>query len=320
MSAVSIMLVLAVLLLAYVNGANDNFKGVATLFGSGTAGYYRALCWATAATFAGSLVALTFAERLVETFQGKALVPDTFITSPNFYLAVSLGAALTVLLATWLGLPVATTHAVIGGLIGAGWQAAGEIHLETLGLTFALPLLLSPVAAMLLTVILYRLVCMLKILRENDQYEVRPILNGLHYLSAGAVSFARGMSATSKIMALVLVEQALSPVLAVALVASAMAVGGVVSAWPVADTLSRKITRMNSLQGLIANAVTATLAIAASCLGLPASTTHVAVGALFGIGLVTDTANAKSIRRILLAWITTVPLSAIFAAAIYALA
>src|SRR5205814_2316575 len=70
------MVLLAVLALAYANGANDNFKGVATLFGSRTCNYRAALIWATATTLAGSLLALLLAHGLVEAFKGKGLVPD----------------------------------------------------------------------------------------------------------------------------------------------------------------------------------------------------------------------------------------------------
>src|SRR5207244_12379166 len=121
----------AVLFLAYANGANDNFKGVATLFGSGTARYRSALVWATVTTLAGSVCALLFANSLVETFQGRGLVPDEVAAQPAFLLAVSCGAALTVLLAACIGMPISTTHALTGGLIGAGLMAATEIRFST---------------------------------------------------------------------------------------------------------------------------------------------------------------------------------------------
>src|SRR5579885_1572717 len=139
------LIAFAVLFLAYSNGANDNFKGVATLFGSGTCTYRTALAWATVTTLAGSLLALLLAGRLVATFEGKGLVPDAITTQPAFLLAVSLGAALTVLLATWTGMPVSTTHALTGALVGAGWLAGGEVNLSGLGNQFVVPLLFSPV-------------------------------------------------------------------------------------------------------------------------------------------------------------------------------
>src|SRR5438874_282188 len=152
MSITLVLTLLAVLFLAYSNGGNDNFKGVATLYGSGTCSYRSALAWATVTTLAGSLLALWLARGLIESFKGKGLVPDSITTQPAFLVAVSLGAALTVLLATRLGLPVSTTHALTGGLVGAGLLAsAGEIKFAVLGRSFFLPLLLSPVIALALT-------------------------------------------------------------------------------------------------------------------------------------------------------------------------
>jgi PiT family inorganic phosphate transporter len=74
------------------SGANDNFKGVATLFGTGTANYKVAIGWATFTTFTGSLAALFLASALVNNFSGKGLVPDTLFQGPEFAIAVALGA------------------------------------------------------------------------------------------------------------------------------------------------------------------------------------------------------------------------------------
>jgi PiT family inorganic phosphate transporter len=358
-----IVLVFAVLVLAYSNGANDNFKGVATLFGSGTARYGPALAWATATTLAGSLLALLLAQGLVETFRGKGLLPDEVAAQPTFLLCVSVGAAATVLLATWLGLPVSTTHALTGGLVGAGLvAAAGEVRFAALGSAFLAPLILSPILALGLTVLLYPLlracrraagvtaqtcVCIAGVAEEviaqpdgtlclvrtgellridepavcQRRYqgrvlgmEVGWVLDGLHYLSGGAVGFARGLNDTPKILAALMVASAVSPQAGLILVAGVMALGGLINARRVAETMSKKITPMSPGQGLTANLVTAALVAGASRLGLPVSTTHVSVGGLFGIGLMTREARVRTILGILLAWVTTLPLAAVLAA------
>ncbi len=360
------IILLAVLALAYANGANDNFKGVATLFGSGTCTYRTALIWATITTLAGSLLALLLAHGLVEAFKGKGLVPDQVTRDPAFLLAVSLGAALTVLLATWTGLPVSTTHALTGGLVGAGiFAAPGEVQFAALGKLIVLPLLFSPLVALVLTIVIYPLfrwarsscgvtstscVCIGSTYEEVhlqpdgtlmlaatgavvqvgqssecvQRYKGRmlgvqagPVLDTLHYLSGGAVGFARGLNDTPKIVALLLAGEAIQPTLGLALVALIMAIGGIVNARKVAVTMSQKITRMNPGQGFTANLVTALLVSTASRFGLPVSTTHVSVGSLFGIGLVNGTAKLKMILTILLAWVTTLPLGTALGAGIY---
>ncbi len=138
------------LFVAFSNGANDNFKGFATVWGSDTLAYRPALALATLAALAGSLASLVLADGLLQQFSGKGLVPDAVAHAPAFIMAVAAGTAWTVLLATRLGLPVSTTHALIGGLIGAGLAQHGEVHVGKLAQTFLLPLLLSPMLAALL--------------------------------------------------------------------------------------------------------------------------------------------------------------------------
>ena len=100
-------------------------------------------------------------------------------------------------------------------------------------------------------------------------------------------------------------------------VAVAMAVGGLLNAKKVGEVMSKKITPMNSGQGFTANLMTGLLVTTASVHGLPVSTTHVSVGSIFGIGTVTKKADIKVIRKILLSWLLTLPIAAIFSGIIY---
>jgi PiT family inorganic phosphate transporter len=142
------------------------------------------------------------------------------------------------------------------------------------------------------------------------------LMDAAHILSAGVVSFARGLNDTPKIAALLLVISSLEIRWGLVAVAMAMAVGGLLKARKVAETMSHKITGMNHGQGFSANLATGILVIFASNLGLPVSTTHVSVGSLLGIGLTTRQADLKVVRNILMSWVVTLP----FAAAISALA
>ncbi len=348
----------AVLFVAYANGANDNFKGVATLFGSGTTSYRVALAWGTLTTFAGSITALLLSGELVARFSGKGLVPDALVGDPHFVGAVALAAALTILLATLLSFPISTTHALIGALVGAGMvQGQGDVRFSVLGAAFFLPLVVSPLAAMLLAVVLYPVLHKLRtaigLKRETcvcvdqkwvpvalapggatalqaDGVQVRvcqeryqgtllsataqEALNGAHYLSAGAVSFARGLNDTPKIVALLIAAQAMGLKSGLVLVGLAMACGAVIHARKIAETMGHQITKMNHGQGFVSNLVTAVLVLVASRFGMPVSTTHVSCGSLFGIGAVTGQARWKTVGGVLLAWVVTLPLSALLAA------
>lgn len=362
---VAFALLAATLFLAFNNGANDNFKGVATLYGSNIASYRTALLIATVATFAGCIASVFLAGTLLKAFSGKGLVPDAVALSPVFLVAVALGAAVTVMLATRFGFPISTTHALIGSLTGAGFVAAGpELNVSVLGGTFFLPLLLSPLVSVALASVAYvtarKLVPLLGIKRESciciapgqfvpalaapalccddgcigalpsvstgtapecvSKYSgqvlgltAQTLADGLHYLSAAAVSFARGLNDTPKIAGLLLLLKAFDIRISMLAIAAAMALGGLLNARRVAETMSKKITRMNDGQALSANLVTAVLVLCASRFGMPVSTTHVSVGAITGIGLVNGTVDRTVVSSIIMSWLLTLPVAALAA-------
>ncbi len=146
------------------------------------------------------------------------------------------------------------------------------------------------------------------------------LLDALHFLSAGAVSFARGLNDTPKIAALLLVASALDPAVRDwGLVAVAIALGGLLNARRVAETMSHKITGMNPGQGFAANLSTALLVTTASFHGLPVSTTHVSVGSLLGMGIVTGQTKWKPVLGVLASWVVTLPCAALLSCVAYRL-
>ena len=152
-----LLIALAALFLAFSNGANDNFKGFATVWGSRALSYRAALYLATMATLAGSVFSLLLAGELVRAFSGAGLLPDDLAGAPEFMAGVGTGAAFTVFTATRMGFPVSTTHALLGGMIGSGIALAGlNIDLHLLGSKFLLPLLLSPLMGAVLGILAYR--------------------------------------------------------------------------------------------------------------------------------------------------------------------
>jgi len=363
----------AVLFLAFSNGANDNFKGVVTLYGSQTASYRVALSWATLTTLAGCLTAVIFAQELLANFSGRGLVPEHVVADPLFPIAVAFAAGATVLLATKLGFPISTTHAIVGALIGAGLIASsGGINTSKLFGTFFVPLLVSPVLSVVVTVVLYPL---FKITRRRlgverksclcigqqvlqiapaqmaagtmrasvlipqlpelsvgtqitceERYtgnvfgvSAKPALDKAHFVTAGLVGFSRGMNDAPKIAAIMLASGAVSGFGALSMVAVVMALGGLVYSKKIAQTMSYDITKMNDGQGFTSNLVTGLIVIGASRMGLPVSTTHVSCGSLFGIGLITRQAKVATITKIILSWITTLPLAVALGATSFAL-
>lgn len=364
-SMLLIFTIVAVLFLAFSNGANDNFKGVATLYGSKTVNYKTALIWASVTTLAGSLVAFLMAEKLLANFSGKGLIPDEVISLGAFPLALAMASSITVFLATRLGFPISTTHALTGSLVGIGLVASSNgINWSKLGTSFFVPLSMSPLLAIAMALILYPLFKLFRqamnIKREsclcignevlatvpndfprgqniatfnlfNNGYpeislgtnvsceeryngkllglNAKVALDSLHFLSSGAVSFARGLNDTPKIAAILLIGKTVDPLLSIGLIAALILVGGLLYSKKVAEKMSNDITEMNDGQGFTANLITSAIVIFASQLGMPVSTTHVSCGALFGIGAVTKNAHWDSILKIVLSWVITLPIA-----------
>lgn len=355
-SIILILLFVSACFLAYSNGANDNFKGVATLFGSGITNYKKAINWATITTFSGSVAAVFLASELVKNFSGKGLVPNELITMPIFAISIAFGAALTVFFASKIGMPISTTHSLVGALFGAGVMAVGsQFNFEKLGNTFLIPLIVSPLMAAIISLLIYLVFRYLRkqmgitkntnlyiderqtpsvtklnmngntaSLKKIDSYkgtivgiDSQKALDTLHYLSAGIVSFARGLNDTPKIVGLLLIGNTIDIKWSMITISIVMAVGGLMNSKKVGITMSKKITSMNSGQGFTANLITGILVTTASVHGMPVSTTHVSVGSIFGISAVTKKTDYKMISKIVFSWLLTLPIAAVISGLLF---
>jgi inorganic phosphate transporter, PiT family len=233
------LLVALTLVVAFANGANDVSKGVATLVGSGVTDLRRALFWGTAWTVAGGVIAAFASQGLVAVFSGKGLLAAT--PGTHFLVAVAVGAIGWLIIATRTGLPVSTTHSLVGGLVGVGIAAEGMAGVRWAAVVtkIAVPLAVSPLAALALMMASYPLIGFA--FRRFNRYcvcverEERVVvgtgsavaftggsamrviagaecpsavvarvnaLDSLHWLTSGATSFFRGMNDTPKILAL----------------------------------------------------------------------------------------------------------------------
>lgn len=336
-----------VLLLAWANGANDIPKGIATLVGSGVGNPLRAIAWGTLCTVTGGLTALAWGGELVNTFSALLTAADP-ATGRRIVAASLCGATAWVALATRLGLPVSTTHALLGGIVGAVLVGVGssDLHGEVLATKVLTPLLLSPLIAIAACWALLRAARFVAAhvpawkpgCCEHDAWRKNPyacaddgrtgagnlnerLWRALHWFSSGATSFARGLNDVPKIAAFLIVATALlpvgtglsgaatGPIIAVTLV---MALGGVWGSRKVLRVLAHQVTRLEPGSGLVANVGTSFLVLAATPLGFPVSTTHVSTGALMGVRW-TDRSlphEADALKSIVLGWIVTLPAAA----------
>ena len=348
--------------LAYVNGSNDVSKGIATLVGSGTTSYRRALAWGTFCTGLGALAGTRLAGSMVQTFGNGLFVSGT---TPTFAAAIAIisGASVWVLLATRTGLPVSTTHAIVGSLAGVALVAYGPhaVSWGTLVQKIALPLVASPLVALATVSALIRASrraladCACVAIEPAPEAaaiargEGRPVLTSalpqlrltvatsaecaaasvpqalslrleyLHWLTSGATSFARALNDAPKIVALLLVASSLAGAMQgietlFCVVALGMVVGSFIGGRRVTVVLAERVTPMDHREGFLANATTAALVGAGAVFGLPMSTTHVASAAIIGIGVngAAGQTNGRTVRDMILAWLVTVPVSALF--------
>lgn len=235
-----IVLVLLTLGVAYANGANDVSKGIATLVGSGVTNLRRALFWGTAWTVAGGVLAAFASQGLVAVFSGKGLLA-TPIDGHAFLAAIAAGAIGWLIVATRTGMPVSTTHALVGSLVGTALAAQGVAGVNWGGVIrkTALPLAASPLLALVLMVVIFPLIrfafrrlngyCVLveraepvvavagsvaALARGSALHVIAGAdcppavvarmnaMDSLHWVSSGCTSLFRGLNDTPKILAI----------------------------------------------------------------------------------------------------------------------
>lgn len=315
--------IVAVALLAFANGANDVSKGIATLAGSRRVSYRQALAWGTLWTAGGAAAALLLSFGLVRAFT-SALVEPTVLAAPAFPLAVAAAASAWVLLASMTGLPVSTTHAVTGAIVGAAVAGGGgdAVRWWLVASTVAAPLALGPLASAVCAYgvhgvarrVEHACVCAepapgaliavsggTLIAAQTCRVYAAPagcasaphrwrLLAGhvSHWAAAAVVSFARALNDSPKIAALGVValgSREAGIAGIFAVTAFAMTAGSFVAGLRVARTLGDGVVQMRTDTGLAGGLVTAGLVLAASVVTLPVSTTHVATGAIVGAGV-----------------------------------
>lgn len=321
MNSVTVVGLTVVAGLAFASGANDISKSIATLVGSGESDYKGAVVVTALAIAAGAVLASAWAVKMTLLFTKGMLSPQVQLNQ-TFALAILAGAVGWVLLSTRVGMPVSTTHAIVGATLLTGLYAFGfdQVLWGSVWKKVALPLLLSPIAAFGAAWLLFR--------GLNWLCRERYCLNchWAHWASAVSSGFARGLNDTPKIAGLGFFFYAvLEPSATVAprwfflVLAAANAAGGIIMGLKVTDTLAHKVAKMDHLDGFAANLATTAMVVAAAVHGFPVSTTHVSSSAIMGMGLRKGSGgvNHAMVGRIALAWLVTLPTAGAIGVAAY---
>jgi inorganic phosphate transporter, PiT family len=332
-----LVIIIVALVFDFINGFHDSANSIATVVSTRVLSPGVAVFWAA---FFNFIAAFTVGTAVAKTI-GKGLV-DPAIVDPNVILAGLLGAIIWDLITWWLGLPTSSSHALLGGYGGAAVAKAGTGALIMSGWTLPLIfIVLSPligaVIALLLTVSLSWM------LRWRRPAPVDRVFRKLQLLSAALYSLSHGANDAQKtmgiIVGLLVAAQAhfanqpgfLShfylpsadhiPLWIVLAAHTAIALGTAMGGWRIVKTMGSRITKLRPFGGFCAETAGGISVLIATHLGVPVSTTHTITGAIVGVG----TANRVSAvrwgvaRKIVWAWILTIPMSAAIAALAYAL-
>lgn len=305
----------------FVNGFHDAANSVATVISTRVLPPFAAVAMAAFFNF----IAFAVFGVAVATFIGNGIVSPQVVT-PNLILAALIGAICWDLLTWYLGLPSSSSHALIGGLVGAAIVKAGPGSLGWSGLeTVVSFMVISPILGFVVAFGLMTL--LIRIFFKAPLHLVNRYFRRLQLVSSALVSLSHGTNDAQKTMGVVtllLVSTHYLPTFAVplwvaVLAASSIALGTSFGGWRIVRTLGFRMTRLDPVHGFSIETGAAATIIAASLRGIPVSTTHVVSGAVMGSGATrgASTVSWGVARRIVWAWVITIPMTALAAAAAY---
>ncbi len=321
MEGVTLALVVVVLLAVvfdYINGFHDTANAIATSVATRALHPRHAILMAAAFNFIGAFAGTAVAKTI-----GAGLV-DEVTTTQTVIIAALLGAITWNLITWYLGLPSSSSHALIGGLLGATIVAAGLGALKWDGIVgkVVIPMISSPLIGFSLAFGL--MLALYWIFRDAKRKPLARVFRRLQVVSAGFMAFSHGSNDAQKTMGIItlalftagVIPTVDVPVWVIVVAASALSLGTAVGGWRIMRTMGHRVVELEPVHGFAAETTAATILIATAHLGMPVSTTHVISSAIMGVG---SSRGAKGVRwgvarRILLAWVITIPASGSMAA------
>ncbi len=309
----------------FLNGFHDAANSVATVVTTQVLKPFQAVCWAA---FFNFIAAFSFGTGVADTV-GHGMIKPDFVTPPVL-LAALFGAILWDLGTWWLGLPTSSSHALVGGLAGAAIAKAQMAHgwsgsfdpivvkgwIGTVAFIFIAPLIGMALSALAMMAV-YR------IFRKETPKESDKLFRRLQLFSAAALSWTHGTNDAQKTMGVITgllvsvkyIPAFKVPIWVILLAHSAMALGTLLGGWRIIHTIGKRLTKLKPRTGFCAETGAAASILIATLLKLPVSTTHVAAGAIAGVGAVQ---RVKAVRwsvamNIVWAWVLTIPAAAVLA-------
>jgi PiT family inorganic phosphate transporter len=314
----------------YINGFHDTANAIATSVSTRALKPEQAILLSATANFIGALtgtaVAKTIASGLASTPEGSA---------GQIIVAAALIGGITWDLVTWrLGIPSSSSHALIGGLLGAVIAASGvgAVNIDGVRDKVLLPLFASPIAGVVLgflvmVVLLNVVTIILRRFRVGHASRVNGLFRYLQIGSAAYMALSHGSNDAQKTMGIItlalfgagIIPTAEVPTWVILMAATAISFGTAAGGWRIIRTMGQRIVKLDPIHGFAAETTAATIIFTASHFGMPVSTTHVISSAILGVGA-SDRFSAVRwaiAGNIVIAWILTLPAAGLVAALAY---
>lgn len=304
------------LLFDFLNGLHDAANSIATVVSTRVLRPQYAVFWAA---FFNFIAFLFFGLHVAQTL-GVGII-DPGIVDPRVIFAAMMGAIVWNLVTWGVGIPSSSSHALIGGLVGAGFAKAGLAAMQWSGLVkTVLAIVLSPLLGFVLALVLVAIVSWLSV--RATPFAVDRAFRTLQLASASLYSLGHGGNDAQKTMGIIAVllysqgylgDSFSVPFWVVIACQAAMGLGTLMGGWRIVRTMGSRITRLTPMQGFCAETGGAATLFIATAFGVPVSTTHTITGAIIGVGAAR---RASAVRwnvasSIVVAWVITIPASAL---------
>jgi PiT family inorganic phosphate transporter len=308
----------------YINGFHDTANAIATSVSTRALKPEHAILMSATANFVGALTGTAVAKTISS---GLATTPGGPVGQT--IVAAALVGAIVWNLITWrFGIPSSSSHALIGGLLGAVVAAVGASAIKVDGVMskVILPLVASPFAGVVGGFLL--MVILLNVFRRANPQRINERFRRLQLISAAFMAFSHGSNDAQKTMGImtlaliaagVLPADSPIPLWVIVLAATAISFGTAAGGWRIIKTMGQRVVKLDPVHGFAAETTAATIILTASHFGMPVSTTHVISSAIIGVG---SSDRLSAVRwgvagNIVIAWILTIPASAAVAAVAY---
>ncbi|MBX6327860.1 MAG: inorganic phosphate transporter [Pseudolabrys sp.] len=312
-------LIAIALVFDFLNGMNDAANSIATIVSTRVLRPQYAVAWAA---FFNFIAFLFFGLHVAETV-GRGII-DADVVNEHVIFGALAGAIVWQVVTQRLGIPSSSSHALIGGLVGAGIARAGFDAVVWMGVIKTMAaIVLSPTVGMLLALLLMLLVSWMFI--RFTPHGVDHLFRQMQFISASLYALGHGGNDAQKTMGIIAVllysqgllgKQFHVPFGVVIACQIAMAAGTLAGGWRIVHTVGSRITRLTPMQGVCAETAGSLTLFAATWLGIPVSTTHTITGSIIGVGAAKKVSAVRwaVAREIVIAWILTIPAAGLLAA------